>query len=175
MRQVRKKFILVLVALMLSGWPIAQCPAESGPDSVELDILAELYEPVAFDHASHVDFADGNCAECHHHTTGGAPTDPKCLKCHTGGQEADSMVCQDCHSAKRFEAAYLAKIEATPELYHNDKPGLKGAYHQNCMGCHQASGGPTGCQDCHARNEKGDKFFHAGQFAPDPTASDSGH
>ena len=87
MRQVRKKFILVLVAIMLSSWPAAQCMAESGPDSVELDTLAELYEPVAFDHASHVDFADGSCAECHHHTTGTAPTDPKCLKCHTGGQE----------------------------------------------------------------------------------------
>ena len=175
MTQARKKFILLLITLALSSWPAAHCLAETGPESVELDTLAQLYDAVTFDHSSHVDLTEGKCAECHHHTTGAAPTNQKCLKCHPGGQEADSMACQDCHSAKRFEAAYLAEIESNPQLYHTDKLGLKGAYHQNCMGCHQETGGPTGCHDCHARNEKGDELFDSGKFAPDPTASNSGH
>ncbi|MBU0484357.1 MAG: cytochrome c family protein [Proteobacteria bacterium] len=175
MTQVRKKIILLLITLALAGWPAAHCLAESGPESATLDRLANLYEAVNFNHSAHVDITEGNCAECHHHTTGAVPTNPKCLKCHPGGQESDSMACQDCHSAKRFEVAYLTEIESNTQLYHIDKPGLKGAYHQKCMGCHQTTGGPTGCQDCHVRNEKGDEFFHAGNFSPAPVAHNGGH
>ena len=61
----------------------------------------------------------------------------------------------------------MKKISEDPNLHHTGKVGLKGAYHLKCMGCHQEMGAPTGCQDCHPRNSKGDKFFHAGAFAPE--------
>ena len=175
MKQLRKQLILALATLLLCGWSVSQCFADSGPDSVILDVLVKHYEPVTFDHASHVDFAEGNCSECHHHTTGSTPTDPKCARCHSGGEEGDSMACQECHASDRFDAEYLKSIASSPYLYHIDKPGLKGAYHQNCMGCHKKMDGPTGCQDCHTRNDKGDEFFHSGAYSPAPVASNSGH
>jgi hypothetical protein len=123
----------------------------------------------------HVDMVEGNCARCHHHTTGLQPEYDRCLKCHKGGVEADSILCQDCHSTKRFDVDYLAAVAADHQLYHIDKPGLKGAYHQNCLGCHQEDDGPTGCQDCHARKDSGDAFFHAGNYAPADTGKSGGH
>jgi hypothetical protein len=38
------------------------------------------------------------------------------------------------------------------------------------MGCHEEMDGPTGCQDCHARTEAGDEFYHA-----DAKGDNSGH
>ncbi|MBU0676457.1 MAG: cytochrome c family protein [Proteobacteria bacterium] len=175
MTRTRNTFLVIMITLALSGWPPVFGQAETGPDSAELDTLAQLYDAVAFDHAAHVEMVEGNCARCHHHTTGVAPTNPKCLRCHPGGQEADSMACKDCHSEKRFESAYLAEIAANTDRFHTDIPGLKGAYHRNCLGCHQESGGPTGCADCHARNEKGDAFFSSGKYAPKSPQKTSGH
>lgn len=161
----RKTLLRVAAMLVLCG---GLSPAlADGPDVVELDSLANLYEPVSFDHAMHVELTDSDCAECHHHTTGTQPTDPVCLKCHRDSREAEVVACRDCHAEKRFSAEYLTKIEADAQLYHEEKPGLKGAYHQNCLECHERVGAPTGCQDCHPRNEQGDAFFRAGKFAPE--------
>jgi hypothetical protein len=166
----RKKTLVATAALMFLA---AQSWAEAGPDTVELDSLANHYSAVTFDHAMHVGVASG-CVECHHHTTGGAPTDSNCARCHEGGGEAIAVACRDCHSSNRFSAEDLAKIEGNQQLHHKGKPGLKGAYHQKCLGCHTAMGAPTGCQDCHTRNDEGDAFFHAGQYAPAPKDS-AGH
>lgn len=149
--------------------------AETGPDTVEIDGMISYYGPVTFDHAMHVELTDQNCAECHHHTTGMAPKDVRCLKCHKGGEEADLMACGGCHSSKPFSPDYLASLAADPSIYHLDKPGLKGAFHRNCLGCHREMGGPVGCQDCHERNESGEAFFHAGEFAPVSSGEKLGH
>ncbi len=137
--------------------------AEDAPESVEIDTLAELYGPVSFDHAMHTDVAQ--CSDCHHHTTGTDPTDPPCVKCHYGREEGETVSCTDCHAAEPFIQENLKKLE-NPEIFHIDKPGLKGAYHINCLGCHQEVGGPTGCQDCHQMTEAGEKRFDTGKFAP---------
>jgi hypothetical protein len=158
---------MFLLTLFFS--PMQPCAAMEGPDMVEIDILAQLYEPVAFDHLMHVDAAEGNCATCHHHTTGTPVEDENCIKCHANSGEADEVACQGCHAAKRFDADYLKKIEEDNTLYHVDRMGLKGAYHTKCMNCHNEMGAPTGCQDCHARTEAGDKVFHAGAYAPPET------
>ncbi|RJO66167.1 MAG: hypothetical protein C4523_13900 [Myxococcales bacterium] len=64
--------------------------------------------------------------------------------------------CGDCHHHSK-------PIEPTPpcrechgeSLKDLSRPGLKGAYHRQCMGCHQSSGsGPLGCNDCHVGREK---------------------
>ncbi|MBU0481794.1 MAG: cytochrome c family protein [Proteobacteria bacterium] len=171
----QRKIILILLTLLIFSGPFAACLAETGPETVELASLGNFYDAVIFNHSMHVDLAEGKCAKCHHHTTGTAPENPKCLRCHKGGHESGSMACQECHPAKRFEAAYLSEVASNTQLYHIDKPGLKGAYHQNCLGCHQETGGPTGCQDCHARNKKGDEIFHSGEFAPISKADAAGH
>jgi len=147
----------------------------TGPDAVVLDSLAELYEPVQFNHAMHVELAEGKCAKCHHHTTGAAPLEPRCLACHKGGIDGGVYACRDCHPLKRFEADYLASLTANPQLYHNDKPGLKGALHRNCLGCHVDNGGPSGCKDCHPRNAKGDAAFRAEVVAPPAGHKSGGH
>jgi len=137
--------------------------ADDAPESVEIDSLANLYGPVNFDHAAHVSMAE--CSNCHHHTTGTGPASPSCGRCHDGMEEAETVSCSDCHAAEPFIEENLAKLE-NPELFHIDKPGLKGAYHLNCLSCHEETGGPTGCQDCHQMTEAGEKRFNTGKFAP---------
>lgn len=135
------------------------------PDTVQLNSLSQLYSGVEFDHAMHASLADG-CATCHHHTTGSAPLKQECTHCHAAGQASAKIACGACHGKETFSAQYLREKDLDGPRYHTDKLALKGAYHQSCMGCHQDMGGPTGCQDCHSRNETGDAFYHAGNFAP---------
>lgn len=174
MKLPRGKLLMVLAGILVFLLPAAGFAGDTGPETVELESLAELYRPVEFNHAMHVDLADGQCARCHHHTLGDVPVEPRCLECHRGGQEATAVACRDCHPAQRFSAEYLATLEADSRRYHLDKPGLKGAYHRNCLGCHQENGGPAGCQDCHARTPVGDAFFRA-EVATGPRAGAGGH
>lgn len=166
-----KKLYGTAAVLLLLGLQNQPCLA-NGPETVVLDSIAQYYEPVNFDHAMHADMVGKNkCATCHHHTVGTPVMNATCKKCHANSGKADSAACKDCHPAKRFEAEYLTQLEADHQLYHVDKPGLKGAYHQNCLGCHEEMGGPTGCQDCHARTDSGDKFYRSGKYAPSPSNS----
>ncbi len=162
----RKVLGVTAMAAALSLAPHASLAA-GGPTTVELGTLSRLFAPVPFDHAKHTGLA-GSCAECHHHTLGEAPVDPNCARCHRANQPAKSVACRECHPAERFGAEYLAKLAANSQLYHTGKPGLKGAYHQKCLGCHRAMGGPSGCEDCHPMTEKGEAFYHTGKYAPAP-------
>ena len=93
-----------------------------------LDMLSSVedvedhFGPVPFDHSGHARWAEiaGGCALCHHYTPEGA-THPACRSCH--------------------EIAFK----------HEDisKPGLKGAYHRQCMGCHREWSHSTACDACH--------------------------
>ena len=93
-----------------------------------LDMLSNVadatdhFGPVPFDHAGHAEWAEiaGGCVLCHHHTPEGA-AHPACRTCH--------------------EVAFK----------HEDlrKPGLKGAYHRQCMGCHREWSHETKCKTCH--------------------------
>jgi hypothetical protein len=169
MMQKKRKFVFGLAAITLSasltmlvhtGWTM---DADDAPESVEISSLSKLYGPVAFDHAAHVSMAE--CSDCHHHTTGTGPANPVCGRCHPGTEEGDTVACTDCHVAEPFTHENLLKME-NPEIFHIDKPGLKGAYHINCLGCHQQMDGPTGCQDCHTMTEAGEKRFDTGKYAP---------
>ncbi len=157
---------LILIIFILSGVlsinQAAALEAEDAPDTVAISTLADLYEPVEFDHSMHVDLAE--CVECHHHTTGQQPAQDECLKCHANSKETDSISCADCHTAKRFYPEDLQHRDT--DIYHIDKPGLKGAYHLNCVGCHSENDGPIGCEDCHAMNEKGKHRFRTSIIPP---------
>ena len=167
--------VAVIITLAASTPLFAAMSADDAPETVEIDSLAEMYEAVTFDHAAHVTMVE-SCSFCHHHTTGSAPENETCSRCHQEEEEASSVSCIECHEAKRFSAQYLNQLEENPLLFHVGKPGLKGAYHQNCIGCHEKIDGPTGCQDCHERTDKGDKLFHSGNYAPEPgKKGDGGH
>jgi len=131
--------------------------AEDAPESVEIDSMSHLYGPVEFNHALHTEMA--GCSDCHHHTTGTGPASPTCARCHDGAVEGDTVSCSECHASQPFITENLEKME-NPEIFHIDKPGLKGAFHLNCIGCHQEVDGPTGCQDCHEMTEAGKKMFN---------------
>lgn len=124
--------------------------AMDGPDFVELDSLVNIYEPVDFDHAMHVEVA--SCATCHHHTTGTPTEDARCVKCHEASEEADEVMCAGCHPANRGRAE-KAKALMNADLFHNDRTSLKRAYHLSCLECHKEMDGPIGCEDCHSKRE----------------------
>ncbi|WP_020676592.1 cytochrome c3 family protein [Geopsychrobacter electrodiphilus] len=136
------------------------------PDTIVIDILSKYYEPVEFNHQLHVDIAE-DCSVCHHHTTGTGTVNPYCAKCHAQKQEMATVACVDCHAAETFSSEAIHR-QSQMDLFHIDVNGLKGAYHQNCRGCHQEKDGPTGCQTCHIRTLAGDEFYHSGTFAPPP-------
>ncbi len=144
---------------------------EDAPDAVDIDSLAKLYEKVQFDHALHVGVT--GCSSCHHHTAGTGPENENCARCHAKSGEASTVSCSGCHAKDPFDSAYMDAREKDPDLFHIDKPGLKGAYHLKCLGCHKEMGAPTGCTDCHHMTKAGQEFFHTGPFAP--TGSPEGH
>lgn len=167
MERIPKYLVWTAVAIFMcftTYSAIAQ--AGDGPDEVIIDSLAQLYEPVYFDHAMHEEVVDSNCSVCHHHTLGTEIDNENCMKCHAESSGADEVSCQGCHSAKRFDAEYLNQLSDDETLYHKDRLGLKAAYHMRCMNCHEEFGVANGCQDCHARTDAGDKFFHAGNYTP---------
>ena len=162
--------MLLLLTLLLS----INAYAMDAPDSVTIDVLAQYYEAVEFDHAMHTDVAE-DCSVCHHHTTGTGTTDIYCSKCHSEYKELVKVSCQDCHATQPF-AAEVIQLQSQQNLFHSDINGLKGAYHQNCLGCHQQMDGPVGCEDCHAKTEDGEKLFRSGKFAPQASEhAGSGH
>jgi hypothetical protein len=122
----------------------------------------------------HEEVVDGQCGVCHHHTLGTEVVDQNCAKCHAESAATDEISCPECHAVKRFEAEYLTKLSSDESVYHIDRLGLKAAYHTRCYNCHAEMGAATGCQDCHARNDAGDKFFHAGKYAPPEGAKPAG-
>jgi len=146
--------------------------AKPVPDSIKLDALENLYDSVKFNHSKHIMLVK-DCAECHHHTTGTLVEDKNCVRCHKNSGATTTVACRGCHILQPFSAQ--AMREKNKNAYHSDKPGLKGAYHQNCMGCHAKTGGPTGCQDCHPLKKTGEAFYNTGGYAPKQTADKGKH
>jgi hypothetical protein len=152
-----KTWTMIAVAACIAlVWTAAALAAQEAPEQMTLDSLSDIYEPVKFDHAAHVGLAD-NCASCHHHTTGEASGDKRCAKCHKGGEKTANVSCHGCHSAEPFSASTIRGLDEG--RYHYDKPGLKGAYHLSCLGCHRSMGGPTACDECHKRSAAGEAIY----------------
>lgn len=163
--------IVVLMLTMISG--LAQ--AITVPDNISLNSQGKLYEPFQFNHAKHITLTR-ECSGCHHHTTGTMDEDPNCIRCHRNSSENKVVQCRGCHLADPFSAASLRERNSNPNIYHLDKPGLKGAMHQNCIGCHtKVANAPIGCTGCHKRKTAGDEFFSAGDFAPKGKPGKGGH
>ena len=123
-------------------------PVEDIPENVQIKTLVDKYEQVELPHRrivlSLVKGMNGSergaklasyfhndkstvCQGCHHHSPA-SPKPPACLNCHS----------------RPFDEGNLAK------------PGIIGAYHQQCMGCHDAMAieKPKACVDCHKERKK---------------------
>jgi len=151
-----KLIISQLMWLFLCVLPAASMNADDAPESVTIDYLQELYEEVNFDHRMHSDMYD--CNACHHHTTGTGAQSKNCKKCHAASAASDDVSCSGCH---KYEKPVPAANRQTTNsnIYHIDKPGLKGALHLQCLGCHRSDNGPTGCLECHKFTPSGRKRF----------------
>ncbi|MFO7653662.1 MAG: cytochrome c3 family protein [Candidatus Krumholzibacteriia bacterium] len=112
-----------------------------GPAVVILDDLERLYVPVRFDHAGHAAMAEmnGGCAICHHYTPPNLPH-PSCRECHPAEIASEDLA----------------------------QPGLKGAYHRQCLGCHVEWDKETKCEICHEKKADGPLHGTATTFCTEP-------
>ena len=127
------------------------------PKKVVIKALENQYEPVEVEHLKIINYLKKNindsklasyfhpeetslCQGCHHNSPG-ALTPPKCGSCH----------------GKPFNEKNLSM------------PGLKGAYHRQCMGCHDQMGiekpDKLECAGCHIEKKQQTK-----QISPDKSA-----
>ena len=127
-------------------------------DNSALNAKVNDYEPVKFTHRTHDVNSGSNCSVCHHRFASG-PEDrigedintlhgaievriagASCVSCHADLTEKKFQKCSQCHAASN-EPDFPARI------------GLKGAYHRQCIGCHQSqpasAKAPTDCASCH--------------------------
>jgi hypothetical protein len=145
-----------LLWIILWSLPAGAMDIDEAPTSVTIDYLQELYEPVNFDHQMHAETYA--CNACHHHTTGDGTQNVICVKCHANSESSDDVSCSGCHQQKETAPSSLSS-PTERVLYHIDKPGIKGALHLQCLGCHRTEEGPTECQECHAFTQAGRKRF----------------
>lgn len=141
------------------------------PKYITINFLANIYQPVFFDHDLHAGYAA--CVECHHHTANASATDPSCNVCHRSGGPKAPASCRECHPVNRFKDANPSSQRYSS--YHIDIPSLMGAYHLNCIDCHEVIGtGPTDCTGCHELTDKAERFFYTGDYSP-PTLDEHHH
>lgn len=168
MHRPRTKLFSSLVVL-LSMLVAAVCFGDGIPDQIIIDKIQKYYDPVQFNHGNHISSLQ-DCSLCHHHTADGRVNNEDCVRCHKNSGSQPVVSCQSCHVADPFSSEAIKQLgKQQPPIYHRDQPGLKAAYHQQCLGCHQEMGMPTGCQDCHTRKDSGDALFKSGKYAPAKT------
>lgn len=122
------------------------------PDVLVIDQLAEHYEPVVFAHGLHARMSDmtGGCTNCHHYSE----------------DSGKIPACRECHD----------ETKGPVDLR---KPGLKGAYHRQCMNCHKDWSHANACGFCHESHDEStpiapvDSTDIVGHLHPMITATDS--
>jgi octaheme c-type cytochrome (tetrathionate reductase family) len=118
---------------------------------------ADDYEPVLFSHRIHDGLTGGDCGVCHHrhaseegdrigvdlneyHGLMGVKLGGPCASCHDDMSTRPPQSCARCHG--------LPNEKDSPS-----RIGLKGAYHRQCIGCHEQqlkpASAPTACASCH--------------------------
>jgi predicted CXXCH cytochrome family protein len=150
-----KKAMSIVAALFLGigvSAAVVSAAGERLPKELSLGSLSKVYEPVPFNHSSHVDAA-GGCEVCHHQ--------------HGEVQVKNCIGCHQIDSAAFKKSVNTAMFKPCGECHApTDKPGrigLKTAYHQACFKCHKEDVGSgvknlTGCTEmCHALKAGGKK------------------
>jgi hypothetical protein len=111
-------------------------------DSPIIKEREDHYEPVRFAHKRHAALVN-DCTKCHHYR----PKDEDAL---------ETTRCSACHQDS-FNPEYPERI------------GLKAAYHQQCMECHQQEAkGPVDCTGCHIKHVPDHKELVKLPDNPDP-------
>jgi hypothetical protein len=95
---------------------------QDSPETVLLYELENEYQPVTFNHRVHAEMS----------AMGG-----ECASCHHYSEAGKIESCKQCHATT-----------ASDDMH---QPGLKGAYHRQCMKCHEKWSGETNCELCHAK------------------------
>ncbi len=144
---------IALLATALSLLALAEGPQKT----VRIDGLVNLWGPAQFDHAMHTGVAE-SCTECHHAPFGKPMA---CADCHDAGIDPKSFdhakhfehdSCASCHQVESTKDLACGHCHKTPfDKDHLTVPGLKGAYHTQCMGCHAKNGVAKGCETCHKK------------------------
>lgn len=115
------------------------------PDKVKIDLLSKKYEPVEMAHRRHMEailkgVKDSKLAAAFHSDPG-----TLCQGCHHHSPASkEPPRCVNCHPQTEGVAAYHPGEPS--------RPGLKAAYHGQCMDCHQilaVKPVATACTDCH--------------------------
>ena len=121
--------------------------ADRIPEKVTIGMLSKRFEPAAFPHRKIVnaliDKTRDNRLAGYFHSEKGT----LCQGCHHNSPAAEKPpVCSSCHGN-------------TVEDANAFRPGLVGAYHQQCIGCHQVMGiekpDSRDCNACHVEKNKG--------------------
>jgi len=114
------------------------------PQKVTIKHLSEKYEHVEFPHLKIVKKIVENIKENRIANYFHQETTTLCQGCHHNGPGSENPPnCRTCHG-KPFDERDLTK------------PGLVGAYHKRCMGCHDEMEikSPTGCKECHKEKKQ---------------------
>ncbi len=130
---------LMMGAGLLVAAMAEDLPPETGPNVVILRELENAYEAVPFEHQSHAKMAEmwNGCVTCHHRS----PQPDASAAAPAAGsmtQEASVKVpaCKSCHP--------VASADVNIHM-----PSLKGAYHRQCLNCHQEWMHENACVICH--------------------------
>ena len=121
-----------------------------------LNADADFYEPVRFTHVTHDEASGGNCAVCHHRVSldEGDRVGVDLGEFHLEMDIRLGGSCASCHDMETITIERCDSCHWLPnELDDPSRLGLKGAYHRQCVGCHEnlitASYAPTDCSGCH--------------------------
>lgn len=121
-----------------------------------LNESTDYYEPVRFSHRTHDVYTDGDCRVCHHRQgmTDEDRIGEDIAQMHLGIDVRIGGACSSCHdmTEKRPQSCRRCHAAAN-EADYPGRIGLKGAYHRQCIGCHQRlpleANAPTDCISCH--------------------------
>ncbi len=122
---------------------------DMGPDTVTLKELVDVYDPVPFNHKTHAMMAEmwDGCVTCHHRSPEPAtrPATQPSMNGRGAVTQADSTqipACKSCHPVDNKDVDV-------------QMPGLKGAYHRQCLNCHREWTHANACNACHAPRKPG--------------------
>jgi len=117
----------IILLLALSGFGLAQ-PGSSPqdiPDKIEIGLLENIFKPVVFDHKLHAEMTN--------------PGDG-CVTCHHNAQDEVYQPCVTCHVQEEDKSSM-------------SMPTINGAYHRNCLNCHQGWMADHVCETCHIQKK----------------------
>lgn len=121
----RKALIIIMVLTFAVGTSLSQdmAPGVEYPEKIEIGELSNIFHPVDFEHGLHARMTvmGDGCATCHHHA-----------------EDDVFELCSECHLAEDPDATMAM-------------PTLNGAYHRNCLNCHQDWVDDDVCQTCHIK------------------------